>query len=74
MPLQLSSARRERLQVLICSSVMAQNAAAVRAASLRLVAAVFALHAGGFALGYAVARLLGVRVQQARTISIEVGM
>ena len=34
------------VQVLICASVMAQNATAVRAASAPLLAAVFCLHAG----------------------------
>ena len=39
-----------------------------------LLLATLLLHANGFGLGYALARLLGLGVQEARTISIEVGM
>lgn len=39
-----------------------------------LLLATFLLHAVGFALGYGLARLLGLDVIAARTISIEVGM
>lgn len=39
-----------------------------------LLLATFLLHACGFALGYALARLLGLSEVEARTISIEVGM
>jgi len=59
---------------LICASVIGQNAAAVRASGLTLVAAVAALHAGGFALGYACSTVLGFSERERRTISIEVGM
>lgn len=62
------------LQVLICCSVMAQNAAAVKQASFQILVAVAVLHAGGFALGYLVSKLFGAGERQARTISIEVGM
>lgn len=62
------------LQVLICASVLAQNASAVKAASIRLIAAVAALHSGGFLLGYVTPKLLKVGERQSRTISIEVGM
>ena len=62
------------VQVLICASVLAQNAAAVKQASLKLLAAVFTLHAGGFTFGYVLAKLLGTQERQARTMSIEVGM
>jgi BASS family bile acid:Na+ symporter len=62
------------MTVLISASIIAQNAAAVSAAGPRLVAAVVALHAGGFLLGYGVSRGLGVPERQARTNSIEVGM
>lgn len=65
---------KSNLQVLICASVLAQNAAAVKQASLKLLAAVFTLHSGGFAFGYFLARLFGVKERQARTMSIEVGM
>jgi BASS family bile acid:Na+ symporter len=59
---------------LVCASIIGQNAAAVRAAGPRLVAAVATLHALGFGLGYGAARLLGHGPSVARTISIEVGM
>jgi len=62
------------MTVLICASVLAQNAAAVKQASVKLLGAVFALHASGFALGYLLARVFGVGERQARTMSIEVGM
>jgi BASS family bile acid:Na+ symporter len=58
----------------ICGSVIAQNAGAARAAGPRLLAAVAALHAGGFALGYAASKGLGAPETTARTTSIEVGM
>ena len=61
-------------QVLICASVLAQNADSVKQASLGLLGAVFALHSGGFACGYGLARLFGAQERQARTMSIEVGM
>lgn len=61
-------------QVLICASVLAQNAAAVKQASVKLLAAVLTLHAGGFAFGYLLAKLVGTQERQARTMSIEVGM
>ena len=59
---------------LICASIMAQSAEAIRASAGSLLLAVGLLHAGGFSLGYAVARLAGFSLQSARTISIEVGM
>lgn len=59
---------------LICASIMAQSAEAIRASAGSLLLAVGLLHAGGFSLGYAVARLAGFSFQSARTISIEVGM
>jgi len=59
---------------LVVGSVIAQNAATVRASGPRLLAAVFLLHAAGFGLGYLAARLLGYDRRVARTISIEVGM
>ena len=39
-----------------------------------LLLATLLLHAIGFGLGYALARMLGLGVQEVRTISIEVGM
>jgi BASS family bile acid:Na+ symporter len=59
---------------LVCASIIGQNAAAVRAAGPRLLAAVATLHVLGFGLGYAAARLVGHGPTVARTISIEVGM
>jgi BASS family bile acid:Na+ symporter len=59
---------------LICSSIIGQSAADVRAASTVLLQAAVALHAGGFALGYAFARIFGQDRITNRTVSIEVGM
>lgn len=59
---------------LICASIIGANVEAVRAAALPLIGAVFSLHAGGFALGYGLARLTGWNARVARTVSIEVGM
>ena len=59
---------------MICSSIIGQNAERILHSGGRLVAAVFLLHAGGFALGYVFARLLGYDALVRRTISIEVGM
>jgi bile acid:Na+ symporter, BASS family len=59
---------------LICASIIGGSAAAVQAAAARLLGAVFCLHAGGFALGYIIARLIRRDPAVARTISIEVGM
>lgn len=59
---------------LICSSIIGGSAAAVRDSGLRLLGAVFGLHAGGFLLGYIAARLTRFDIIVARTVSIEVGM
>jgi BASS family bile acid:Na+ symporter len=59
---------------LICSSIIGDSAEAVKASAFRLLGAVFALHAGGFAIGYGLARLTGWDKTVARTVSIEVGM
>jgi BASS family bile acid:Na+ symporter len=59
---------------LVCASIIGQNAAAVTASGPRLLAAVVLLHALGFGVGYAFARLFGYDRTVARTISIEVGM
>ena len=72
--MKVSPGHAALLQVLICASVLAQNATAVKQASLGLVGAVFTLHAGGFLLGYLLARAFGAKERQARTMSIEVGM
>lgn len=60
--------------VMICASIIGQNAAAVKHSALRLLFAVFLLHASGFWLGYYFSKLLGFDTKVNRTISIEVGM
>jgi len=62
------------LIALVCGSIIGQNASAVRESGPRLLAAVAVLHAGGFALGRLVGRLVGYPEATARAISIEVGM
>ena len=59
---------------LIVASIIGQNAAAIFAHGPQLLLAVTLLHGGGFALGYALARVLRCDRRVARTISIEVGM
>lgn len=59
---------------LICASVIGSNAQTVRDSALQLFSAVALLHLGGFALGYATARLLALPELSCRTVSIEVGM
>jgi BASS family bile acid:Na+ symporter len=59
---------------LIVASIIGQNAAAIFAHGPQLLLAVSLLHGGGFALGYAAARLGGYDRKIARTVSIEVGM
>ncbi len=59
---------------MICASIIGASSAAVQAAAPRLLGAVFGLHAGGFALGYIVARVLRYDAIVSRTLSIEVGM
>ena len=59
---------------LICASIIGQNADVFRESGGRLMGAVFFLHAGGFGLGHAFARVLGYDVSVARTLAIEVGM
>lgn len=60
--------------VLICASVIGQNAAMVKRSGGTLLLGVFLLHIGGFFLGYLAARLLGCDRLVCRTISVEVGM
>lgn len=59
---------------LICANIMGKNAEMVITHGRQLLLAVATLHAGGFALGYTVARLLRFAELDARTVSIEVGM
>lgn len=64
--------------VLACSmiigSVVGQSSEAIRTSGGMLLLGVLLLHSGGFALGYALARLARYSPIIARTISIEVGM
>lgn len=59
---------------LIVASIIGSSRTAILSGGLRIIAAVFTLHAGGFLLGYLFARLLRIPEVQCRTISIEVGM
>jgi len=59
---------------LIVASIIGQNAEAIFEHGAQLLVAVTGLHAGGFALGYGLARWSGYDCTIARTISIEVGM
>lgn len=62
------------LIVLIVGGIIAARRDLIRENAGILLLAVFLLHAGGFFLGYWFARWLGFPVQDARTVSIEVGM
>lgn len=59
---------------LICSAVIAQNAAEVASIGPVALLAVCLLHLGGFSIGYTLSRVFGFQENEARTISIEVGM
>ncbi|WP_442485675.1 bile acid:sodium symporter family protein [Aeoliella sp. SH292] len=59
---------------MICASAVGDNRDLILTYFVQLGAAVVTLHAGGFALGYAFAWLLGYDSRISRTISIEVGM
>ena len=59
---------------LICASIIGQGADLILNSGAILLLAVFLLHAGGFLLGYLLARLLRYDASICRTISIEVGM
>ena len=62
------------LVVLIVGGIVGGSKAQIIANAGVLLLATFLLHASGFALGYILARVLGLGVIEARTISIEVGM
>ncbi len=59
---------------LICAGIIGGSAADLKRSGLELIAAVLALHSGGFLLGYLFSRLLRCDELTSRTISIEVGM
>jgi bile acid:Na+ symporter, BASS family len=59
---------------LICASIIGGNAANFKKSGGELLLAVFALHTGGFLLGYIFSRLLRCDELTSRTISVEVGM
>lgn len=59
---------------LIVASIIGQNAHAIMESGLRLLLAVFLLHAGGFLLGYYFAKAFGYDRIICRTVSVEVGM
>ena len=58
----------------IVGGIVARSSDAIAGAALSLVLAVFALHAGGFGLGWVAGKLLGWDAARRRTLSIEVGM
>ena len=59
---------------LICANIMGKNSELVIQHGGHLVLAIATLHAGGFAIGFLIARLLGFDKLDCRTVSIEVGM
>jgi bile acid:Na+ symporter, BASS family len=59
---------------LICASIIGGNAENFKKSGGELLLAVFALHTGGFFLGYLLSRLLRCDELTSRTISVEVGM
>jgi BASS family bile acid:Na+ symporter len=59
---------------LIVGSIIGQSAGLIREHGLQLLLSVGLLHAGGFALGYAAARIFRYDRTIARTVSIETGM
>jgi bile acid:Na+ symporter, BASS family len=62
------------LVILIVGGIVGGAKAQIAEHAGVLLLATFLLHASGFALGYGLARLLGLGEIEARTISIEVGM
>lgn len=62
------------LVILIVGGIVGGAKAQIAEHAGVLLLATLMLHAIGFALGYGLARALGLGVQEARTISIEVGM
>ena len=62
------------LIVLVVGSIVAGGKASIAQAGWTLFAAVFALHAIGFGLGYFAGKICRCDVAQCRTVSVEVGM
>lgn len=62
------------LVILIVGGIVGGSKAQIMEHAGVLLLATFLLHASGFALGYVLARVLGLGEIEARTISIEVGM
>lgn len=62
------------LVILIVGGIVGGAKEQIAANAGVLLAATFLLHACGFALGYGLARMLGLGLAEARTVSIEVGM
>ncbi len=60
--------------VLIVASIVGAGRDAILEHGGKLAAAIFLLHAGGFLIGYVLAKIVFRQEQTARTISIEVGM
>lgn len=58
----------------LCGHAIAQNSSAILTSGVQVVLACCLLHSSGFFFGYVLARLLGIDISSARTISIEVGM
>ncbi|XP_021726924.1 probable sodium/metabolite cotransporter BASS1, chloroplastic [Chenopodium quinoa] len=59
---------------LLCGHAIAQSSSAILMSGVQVVIACCLLHSSGFFFGYMLARLLGIDITSARTISIEVGM
>jgi len=62
------------LVILIVGGIVAGSKEQISQYAGQLLLATFLLHAFGFGLGYALARLMGLGTVEARTICIEVGM
>ncbi|MGY6551093.1 MAG: bile acid:sodium symporter family protein [Erythrobacter sp.] len=62
------------LVILIVGGIVGGAKAEIAAHAGVLLFATFLLHVAGFALGFLLARLLGLGLAEARTVSIEVGM
>lgn len=60
--------------MMVTGGIVANNAQAVVDNAGKLMLAAFLLHALGFAVGYAAAKVIGYPEDMSRTISIEVGM